>query len=197
MKKKIFLLLISLLLTGCSFFNDKQEYVSEFSDEVTTLDIFGGVTVEFNMLKDSHYLDTGFDFNAGEIDTTYMYFDNPETANPEEFSDDDVANCIFFQVSVYDPAKNESFVEKVLKNSYNITNPIIEKIDDDIFEYHIQGESETYYIDSYYMIYDNVAHGGTAYYEITLQVEKGKVTKEELNRAKEEYKAIIDTLKFK
>lgn len=200
MKKIVFVLSIILsliLLVGCNNTNetvsdnilnqeiqnveqnDNQEVNNELDCEMgdyITLNILPGMSiVRFKMTKDTTFWNTEDDYGAGEIDTIFVMEEDVSKDN-YDYTD----SYILFGL-----AENRLFN----KGSYNGIPVEVTQIEDDTYSHHIQGETNNEYLECYFVKEDVIEYG----YEILLILEKNKFTEEQIERAKQDFKCIIDT----
>ncbi len=164
------------------------------SENFTALDILGA-KIKFKKTNPTNFWDSKDSFGAMEIDTVYIFSKNGgELENYEEV---DTA-MILFQTNQLTPT-NENDVKTKLNRWYQITDPAIIKLSNNLFMYKILGESSSTYYESYYTEYMGKFDGSSeskVYYEIILKIPKNILSNEEQQMAKDEFHTIIDTIEF-
>ena len=204
---KIFLCIISLfIITGCGSSikeknndtkkesNDVTNEIVVASTEYTELEIFGA-KLKFKLANPTYLWNSEDDFGAGEVDTVFIPSENGEKV--EDYFEAVNTSGVIFEVSDY-TTRSETAIKKDLKEWYNL-DAIVENINHNLYQKHIQGENSKLYYESYLFSYKGKYDGesiGDIDYKIQLQIYKNDYTKEEIDKVVKEFHIMIDTLEI-
>lgn len=162
--------------------NDNQEdnNIPDYEmGEYITLNIFPEMSVvRFKMTKDTTFWNTEDNYGAAEIDTIFV-MEEEVTKDNYDYAD----SYIYF-------ATPETRIFE--KGYYNGIPVEMTEIEHELYSHHVTGETSNEYFECYIIREDVVEYG----YEIVLLLEKNQFTEEQIERAKQDFKCIIDTFEF-